>query len=111
MVSDGVQIQYGVKTKFGFVFFIWKPFQIYFTLLSFAVFGNRSVAIFYLVILEQTSATKLRRAAIERENGFCQAPMLTIQQLMDDTHHSTINGRAKLRENMSGAVNKHVTDA
>ena len=38
------------------------------------------------VILDETSATKLSWAAIERENGFCQAPLLApfnYQQLME----------------------------
>ena len=64
---------------------ILEVLELDFTFAIFSCIWKRSVAIFYPVILEQTSATKLRRAAIERENGFCQAPLLapfTIQQLI-----------------------------
>ena len=93
-VSDQSPDSVRRKTKFGFLFLWWKVLPFYLFLCLEIDLGN----LLSWVVLEQTSAEKLRLAAIERENGFCQAPLLA------PFHHSTINGGAKQREKITGAV-------
>ena len=62
------------------------------------------------VILDETSATKLSWAAIERENGFCQAPLLSpfnYQQLMETSKTwGKIDDRAKREKEKKYSIQK-----